>query len=110
LVNVCYNRFMVPRNKKKRLESRRRNFARPIPKVGDDIYITSATLLRRGGLARVSLVHGPVRGSCFIGVKELKGSSFDWKYLSKVQTKLKKQFKNARAKKCPDIDPRIETN
>lgn len=86
----------------------------PLPKVGDDIYVSSALHLSRGhddvvgGLARVKSVSKQISGGeqvHFISVKEIPGG-FNWEqHLALMQAELKKKFGKNRAYLDPDDRP-----
>jgi len=83
-------------------------------KVGDKIYvktslhISSGSLDVIGGLATVSKV-SKIGEDIFVDVLEHPQHSYNWAYLSKLQSKLKKEFGKKKAYPDPDIDtPWIE--
>jgi hypothetical protein len=87
------------------------------PKIGQDIYVPGAMYLSRGsddyvgGLAKVNFVKKEKHGkeqTFMVGVKEIPGTTWNWKFLSEEQKELKKEFKKNRA--YPDPDDRMEFN
>ena len=83
-----------------------------IPKKGDTIYVGSSYSISNGssdvcgGKATVDKVEDTING-VFVSVKEHPGHSYNWKFLD--QEKLKKEYGDAIAHPCPDVDtPWIE--
>lgn len=87
------------------------NYAKPVPMVGDDIYVETNLYLSHGsddfigGLGRVSKVKEGIsggRGTHYVSVEERPGYSFNWAYLAEKQDTLKREFGNNRSYKDPD--------
>lgn len=86
------------------------------PKIGDKIYIPSACYISRGeddvkgGLATIDFIkessHLPEGhiNYLMIGVKEIKGVSYNYKLLMEKQDKLKEHFGLELTKPDPDIN------
>ena len=95
----------------------KKKYAKPLPKVGEDIYIEGAMYLSHGiddyngGLAKVSKVKKGISGgedTHYVSVEELPGHSWNWEYLAEEQDDLKKEYKKQRAH--PDPDNSAESN
>jgi len=87
-------------------------------KIGQKIYVKTQIYLSHGsddiigGLATVTkITEGISAGKKvpFVTVAEHPGNSYNWKFLSEEQNKLKKEFGDQIARPDPDIDrPFIE--
>jgi len=91
-------------------------YAKPLPKVGDDIYVGSSFYLGhgvddfRGGLCKVFKVKEGISGSKpthYVSVKERPGHSYNWEFLAERQDKLKEEHGEARGYSDPDYDPQF---
>lgn len=95
---------------------------KPIPKVGDEIYVGSSMSISNGssdvvgGMAKVSSVDINERlgkdhvNGVMVSVEEHPGHGYNWHMLSEEQAELKKRFGKKRAYPDPDIDtPWIES-
>lgn len=81
-----------------------------LPKVGDDIYVTSAMYMshgvddRVGGLAKVTKVTDR-NGNLMVEVAEFPRTSWNWGPLAEQQDSLKAEFGKNRAYPDPDNSP-----
>lgn len=93
-----------------------KKYAKPLPKVGDDIYVGSALHLGhgiddfQGGLCKVSDVKKGISAgklTHFVTVEERPDTGYNWQYLAEEQDKLKKRHGDRRGYKDPDYDPQF---
>lgn len=91
-------------------------YTKPLPKIGDDIYVGSAFYIGhgvddfQGGLCKVSDVEeGTSAGkpAHFITVEERPTTKYNWKFLAEKQEELKKRFGDIRGYRDPDYDPQF---
>jgi hypothetical protein len=89
-------------------------YKQKVPTVGSKIYVGSSASLFHGctdvagGLATVARVKAGIsdgKPTHYVEVKEHPGHSYNWKYLAKKQSELRKRFMGQKAKEDPDLRP-----
>ena len=89
-------------------------YVKPLPKVGDDIYLPTVGYLShgvddfRGGLCKVIKVkEGTSAGekTHYVTVAERPSTSYNWEFLAVKQDELKAEFRENRGHADPDYSP-----
>lgn len=93
---------------------KRNKYVKPLPKVGDDIYVDTIGYLGhgvgdfQGGLCKVIEVEEGISGgeeTHYITVDERPNTSYNWELLCLKQDELKEQFGDKRGYADPDYSP-----
>ena len=76
------------------------------PKIGDEVYVPTSLHISRGSddfIGGLATVVG-VKDEGWITVSENPRVSYNWKYLIRIQDRLKAEFGEERAYPSPDVD------
>lgn len=95
-----------------------KKYVKPLPKVGDDIYISTVGYLGhgiddfQGGLCKViKVAEGTSAGkkTHYVTVAERPSTKYNWKFLAIKQNELKTRFGKNRGHAAPDYSPEFNS-